>query len=187
MRAELGHVSSHARAIGVGARGGRVHLHGHVLAREAPQIVASVRKVRGVMHVQNELIAHSDAERLPVLQGGARRPEATRWPPGPRLLAALAGAGMLAFAARRDSLAAPLATTAGVALLVRSLTNRPVQPSEFESVLDAGSRSERTREAMPARGQTGAAAATAAAVQPESAAFPSEEAKTGVVPRPAPR
>lgn len=134
VRSQLGHVSSHPRAIAVEARGGRVQLRGHVLAHEAPRVLEGVRGVRGVTQVDNVLELHSESEHVAKLQG-ERRPEETRWPPGPRLAAAVAAVGLLAFGARRHSLSAPLATTAGAALLVRSMTNRPLQLDELDDVL----------------------------------------------------
>jgi hypothetical protein len=71
------------------------------------------------------------------LQGGERRLDDSRWPPGPRLAAAAAAVGLLAYGARRRSLSAPLATTAGAALLVRSMTNRPLQLDDLDAVLQA--------------------------------------------------
>jgi hypothetical protein len=182
VRAQLGHVSSHPRAIGVGAHAGRVELHGHVLAREAPAIVASVRRVRGVSHVDNQLQAHAESEHMQVLQGGARRPATVRAAPGPRLLAGAAGACMVAFATRRDSLAAPLATTAGVALLLRSMARRPLPLRDTGAALEAeppkapgeGAREPEHRDAPAGTWQP-----------PERAPFPPDEPNTGVVPRPA--
>jgi hypothetical protein len=137
VRAQLGHVSSHPRAIEVEARGGRVQLRGHVLSHEAPRVIEGVRNVRGVTHVDNALEAHSEAEHVARLQGGERRLDDSRWPPGPRLVAAAAAVGLLAYGARRRSLSAPLATTAGAALLVRSMTNRPLQLDDLDAVLQA--------------------------------------------------
>jgi BON domain-containing protein len=143
VRAHLGHVSSHPRAIAVEARAGRVQLRGHVLAHEAPRVIEGIRGVRGVTQIDNALELHSEAEHVARLQGGERRLEDTRWPPGPRLAAAAAAVGLLAYGARRRSLNAPLATTAGAVLLVRSMTNRPLRLGELDNVLQS---------AMPAHG-----------------------------------
>jgi gas vesicle protein len=183
VRAQLGHVSSHPKAIAVDARHGHVQLHGHVLAREAPRIVAGVRSVRGVAHVDNALEMHSETEQVASLQGLERTSGDSRWPPGPRLVAAAAAVGLMLYGAgARRSLSGPLATTAGAALLVRSMTNRPLQLDELDAVLEGESPAKRReRESGHDRGPR-----PSGQPQPERAPFPPEEAQTGVVPRPEP-
>jgi gas vesicle protein len=134
VRSQLGHFSSHPRAIAVQAQGGRVLLRGQVLTHEAQRLIEGIRNVRGVTHIDNALELHAEAERVAALQGRGR-PEETRWPPGPRLAAAAAAMSLLAYGALRRSLSAPLATTAGAALLVRSVINRPLRLDELDSVL----------------------------------------------------
>src|SRR5437764_8552791 len=73
VRAELGRVSSHPRAIHVAANDGSVTLTGDALATEVSSIVAAVRRVRGVDDVRNELTAHVGAEGVPALQGSSSR------------------------------------------------------------------------------------------------------------------
>jgi len=74
VRAELGRVASHPRAIHVSATGGMVTLVGDALADEVPLIVSRVGRVRGVNHVRNEITPHSQASGIPALQGKSERP-----------------------------------------------------------------------------------------------------------------
>jgi hypothetical protein len=92
VRSQLGHVTSHPRAIDVEAHDGEVTLYGPVLASEMTEIVHLVASVDGVEHVINELEPHETAEGVPSLQGEGRDaggwlrvPRA--WPPATRLLA----------------------------------------------------------------------------------------------------
>ncbi len=75
VRAELGRVVSHPRAIDVTASDdGCVCLTGPILSEEAAQVVSAVRAVRGVCDVEDRLERHESAEGMPSLQGGRTRP-----------------------------------------------------------------------------------------------------------------
>lgn len=74
VRAELGRVASHPRAIHVSAVNGHVVLTGDALASEMPWISGAVKGVRGVLDVENHLQAHPNADRLPFLHGTSERP-----------------------------------------------------------------------------------------------------------------
>lgn len=75
VRAELGRVVSHPRAIAVSASDdGCVCLAGPILAEEADQLIAAVRSVRGVCDVEDSLERHESSENVPSLQGGRTRP-----------------------------------------------------------------------------------------------------------------
>src|SRR4029079_17337994 len=80
VRSQLGHFSSHPRAIDVEAQGGRVRLRGHVLTQEAQRRLAAIRNVRAVTHTDTALESHAEVERVAALQGREHRPEETRWP-----------------------------------------------------------------------------------------------------------
>jgi BON domain len=73
VRAKLGRVTSHPRAITVIVEDGNVKLTGDVLASEIDAIVSGVENVRGVGSVDNRLTTHAAANRVPSLQGGSRR------------------------------------------------------------------------------------------------------------------
>ena len=72
VRAKLGRVSSHPRAIEVFARDGEVILRGQILADEAMHAIDYVSSIRGVRDVINELELYETAEGVPSLQGAGR-------------------------------------------------------------------------------------------------------------------
>ena len=74
VRAALGRIATHPRAIGVDVRNGCVTLTGDVLASEAASIMNSVAGVRGVSDVENHMTTHASAEGIPSLQGESERP-----------------------------------------------------------------------------------------------------------------
>jgi MYXO-CTERM domain-containing protein len=74
VRARLGRVASHPRAIDVVARGGCVTLAGDVLATELAPILSAVTDVRGVKDVENQMTAHATTDGVPSLQGESERP-----------------------------------------------------------------------------------------------------------------
>jgi hypothetical protein len=129
VRARMGRVISHPRAVEVSVDGGVVTLGGHVLRREASALVAGVYRVRGVHDVVNRLNLHDQAGGIGELTGpghrGARHPLLQkRWSPSVRLLVAVVGGSLLAatLAARRGrgwvlfgALVATLARSAGLA------------------------------------------------------------------------
>src|SRR5919199_56369 len=61
VRAKLGRVASHPRAISVAARDGRVTLSGPILASEVDDVISAVQSVRGVIGVENELDVYAEA------------------------------------------------------------------------------------------------------------------------------
>jgi hypothetical protein len=77
IRAALGRISSHPRAIGVSVTDGCALLTGDVLASELPAILRRVRGVRGVARIENLMVPHQSAAGIPALQGESDRPD--RW------------------------------------------------------------------------------------------------------------
>ena len=73
VRAKLGRVTAHPRAITVRVEDGCVTLIGDALASEIDVIVSGVEEVRGVRSVDNHLTPHAAANRVRLLQGGSRR------------------------------------------------------------------------------------------------------------------
>jgi hypothetical protein len=111
VRAALGRVCSHPRAITVDAVDGRVTLCGDVLASEADAILTTAAAVRGVQNVVDELDRYESAEGIPSLQGEGRVGEPTidllqrRWAPATRAIVgmtavAAAALGVAAYARR---------------------------------------------------------------------------------------
>lgn len=131
VRARLGHLVSHPRAIEVEACDGRVNLCGQVLASEVEDLLRGVESVRGVRSVDHRLYVYRTAEDVPSLQGESRRANgerlgARRWPPRTRLLAGALAAGLVTYgAARRGRVGAALASI-GALMLLRDVYNLPI-------------------------------------------------------------
>lgn len=71
VRAELGRVVSHPRAIDVSMlHEGCVRLSGPILSSEADTLLAAIARVRGVATVEDDLERHDTPEGVPPLQGG---------------------------------------------------------------------------------------------------------------------
>ena len=129
VRAKLGRVVSHPRAIRVSAQNRRVVLSGPILTAEVPELLACVNTVKGVNTVINQLETHDEPGDHPALQGGRERSGdrfefmQENWSPAARFLAGAAGASLAVYGgARRDALGAGLGA-AGLLLLTRGITN----------------------------------------------------------------
>jgi hypothetical protein len=102
VRAALGHVCSHPRAIGVEAVDGGITLRGDVLASEADGVLAAVSSVRGVYEVVDSLEKHATAD-APSLQGRGRTGQPSLnlvqrgWAPATRTLVGMAAVAAAAF------------------------------------------------------------------------------------------
>jgi hypothetical protein len=80
VRAALGRVVSHPRAIDVEARNGTVCVCGPILTHEVSALLRAVESVPGVMHVDNQLEPHDQPGNIPALQGGSEdTTTATSW------------------------------------------------------------------------------------------------------------
>jgi hypothetical protein len=103
VRAALGRVCSHPRAIAVEAIDGEVTLRGDVLRLEAEAVLAAARSVRGVSEIVDDLDKYPSGEGVPSLQGGGRLEEPSldllqrRWPPATRALVGMAAVAAAAF------------------------------------------------------------------------------------------
>ena len=97
VRAKLGRVCSHPRAIDVEARNGAITLRGPILAREAAKVAGAIEGVRGVRSVSDQLVHHETAAGVPSLQGEGRLPGSrldifqSNWAPATQALVAAAG------------------------------------------------------------------------------------------------
>ena len=79
VRAKLGRVTSHPRAITVIVENGSVRLTGDALASEIDAIVSAVENVRGVFSVDSRLTTHAAGTRVRSLQGSSRRRGWSTW------------------------------------------------------------------------------------------------------------
>ena len=132
VRARLGRLCSHPRAIQVSVReGGFVELKGPVLEAEAERVVEGIRHVRGVREVDDDLRRHATAEGVPALQGGPAGPKPEllqeTWAPGTRLAAGAAGLFLVGKALLGKGILRPAWGLAGAALLARAGANAPVR------------------------------------------------------------
>jgi hypothetical protein len=97
VRAKLGRVCTHPRAIDVEAAKGAVTLRGPVLTAELGRVLEAVAAIRGVGSVRNELERHDSADSIPSLQGAGTVAGPTldvlqrNWAPGTQALVAAAG------------------------------------------------------------------------------------------------
>ena len=97
LRAKLGRISSHPRAIDVYASTGEVTLRGPILASEVDRVLAKIAAVSGVRAVKNELQPHQTGEGVPSLQGRGRLAGSSldilqrNWAPATQALVAAAG------------------------------------------------------------------------------------------------
>lgn len=129
VRAKLGRVISHPRAIGVTAVQGRVTLSGLILSSEVDRLLKAVSAGRGVAGIENRLEAHEDATDIPSLQGGTLRSGETSefmqttWSPTARLLAGVAGGALALYGMRRRGIIGASLGLLGGSLFTRGLTN----------------------------------------------------------------
>lgn len=134
VRAELGRLTSHPRAIEVACVDGTACLRGDILESEADGVVRGVMRVLGVTAIDDQLQRHASAEHISSLQGEGRRRPLQRieylqsnWSPAPRVLAGAAAVGMILGAFGRRSSAAYALAAGGAALLARSISNVPLK------------------------------------------------------------
>ena len=129
VRAKLGRVVSHPRAIEVTSTDGNVTLSGPILENEVNDLLTCVRSVQGVNEVVTNLEPHQRADNHPSLQGGAE-PAGSQfeffqenWSPAARVVAGSAGAALALYGgSRKDALGAGIGA-AGLLLLARGITN----------------------------------------------------------------
>ena len=120
VRATLGRVVAHPGAIQTAVFDGRLFLSGPVLAREVDDLLATVRRVRGVREVENQLQVHDRPGSVPALQGEGRPRAEDAWTPTGRLVAGTA-AGLLALlGVRSRGLPRAALSALGGALLARA-------------------------------------------------------------------
>lgn len=73
LRAKLGRIVSHPKAIDVSVQNGRVVLSGPIVSTEVPALLACANRVGGVGEVINHLEPHDQSDNHPALQGGRER------------------------------------------------------------------------------------------------------------------
>jgi len=132
VRSRLTWAVSHPGAVDVQASHGRLVLSGAVLESEYIRLLRTVWAVRGVVDVEDRLAVYESAEGIPALQGEGRRLGRRTvwlqesWSPSARALIGAVGCGLIVQALiRRRAADLPFAM-AGMAFLLRSTTNQPL-------------------------------------------------------------
>lgn len=104
IRSKIGRHVSHARAVQVTANNGNVTLSGPILAAEVSGLLDCVNAISGVRSVESRLEVHETAGSHPSLQGGRDLHNYERskagWSPSTRVMAGLAGGGLLLYGLR---------------------------------------------------------------------------------------
>lgn len=128
VRAQLGRVVTHTHAIDASVADGVVCLRGPILEAEADRAVLEISRVPGVRDVIDQLERHTNAERIPALQGGAPRRRSEQWTPAARGGALIGGLGLALWGLMaRRGLVSGLAIVGGCALAVRGQANVPLE------------------------------------------------------------
>ncbi len=129
VRTALGRVVSHPSAVKTAVYDGRVFLSGPILQSEIQDLLSTVKSVRGVREVENQLQVHESAAGVPGLQGEGK-PRSGRavwrqevWPPTTRLLAGVLGGAAVLRGLRAGGVLGSVMATAGAGLLTRATTN----------------------------------------------------------------
>jgi uncharacterized membrane protein len=134
VRAKMGRYVAHPGAIEVQAAGGQVTLSGSILSHEQDDLIRGISEVPGVRDVIDQLTVYETARGISELQGGrerpGERPEALQdnWAPGTRLITGAAGTGITLYGLMRSNrFAGFIALATGVALLTRTVANKPLR------------------------------------------------------------
>lgn len=117
VRAALGHVIRDAKAVEVSAQNGMVTLRGTVRPGEPELLIPAVEHISGVRGVESGLTAAGEPVAPP--------PRIQELTPGVKLLLTAGGSLFLANGLLRRGVGPTLLGTAGAAMLVRSLADRP--------------------------------------------------------------
>lgn len=131
VRAKMGTVVSHPRAIEVKCEDGVVTFSGPILAHEAGRLLRKAGRIPGVHGIVDRLERHATGENVPALQAGhlrEERPELLQvhWAPGIRLAAVASGSLLAIYGRARGGLFGAGAFLAGAGLVVRAAANLPL-------------------------------------------------------------
>jgi uncharacterized membrane protein len=133
IRADLGHRVSHFRSLEIAVRDGAVTLSGPIRRTEVGDLLRGVRRIRGVRGIVDRLEVHDEDDRVPALQGDAKRPNARwdvlqdHWAPSTRLFATIAGAVFGISGIRRRGLTGAVFGAIGTVLALRAFSNLPMR------------------------------------------------------------
>ncbi|HLV81785.1 MAG TPA: SRPBCC family protein [Chthonomonadaceae bacterium] len=123
VRAKIGHVIAHPRALEISARYGRVTLRGPILSDEVAPLMAALATVPGIIAVDNQLEPHASAENVPALQGGSRQSGQPLLTPTSRLLLTTAGGIIALYGSRRGGILGMALSAGGIGLCLRGIAD----------------------------------------------------------------
>jgi len=133
VRARLGLVAGHPKAIEVSAASRVVRLSGDVLAEEHHAVVRAASRVPGVKKVDDQLRMHASADGVPGLQGPSRTDRRSTslqhevWSPSTRLVGGAAGLGLLGAGRQIGGLPGLVIRAGGLAITARAAANKPLR------------------------------------------------------------
>jgi uncharacterized membrane protein len=132
VRAKLGLVTAHPKAIDVSASDRRIRLGGDVLAEEHRGVVRAVARIPGVKSIDDQLRMHASADGVAALQGPPRSDRRSallqeNWSPTTRLAGGVAGVGLLGVGRRIGGLSGLLIRGGGLAMTARAAANKPLR------------------------------------------------------------
>lgn len=125
----LGRHCTHPGSVEVRAQQGHVTLKGPILAPDVDEVLATVRRVRGVREIDNQMDVRNEPGDIPGLQGpGYRRPALAQanWPPATRLAAGALGTLLMVNCTRHPNPLNVTLGTLGFGLFVRAATNMEI-------------------------------------------------------------
>ena len=123
VRSAMGRCCSHTHGIQVSVNNGEVTLDGPVMANEITELVGTVRNVRGVTRVINNLEMHNSAEGVAGLQGGSLKTTTSRLSPGECLVAVCAGTVLSIYGLGRRGVFGWLSGVAGITLIAKGFSD----------------------------------------------------------------
>lgn len=127
VRARLGRMVSHPRAVKVMTHEGRVSLSGDLLADEVDDLLEAIARIPGVRQVEDHLTLHEAPGAVPALQGGRTRPRSrSHWTPATRLAMGAAGGSLAAYGLARRGLLGVVVGLLGLGVSARAVVNQPV-------------------------------------------------------------
>jgi uncharacterized membrane protein len=134
VRSKMGRYVAHPGAVEVQAISGLVTLSGSILSHEHADLVQGISEVPGVRDVVDRLSVFETARGISELQGGRERAgersgfTKENWAPGTRLITGAAGTGITLYGLiRSNRLAGFVALATGVAILARTVSNKPLR------------------------------------------------------------